>query len=570
MDYYYGLTIGPITKTIQKVKATRELWGASYLFSHLMGQILAGIKGTEGITILSPAATLPPEAKNLGTGLFPDRMYVKGNAESGKAIQEIIRKVIAEIGEEIARDLGEKERTEDVQKLLSAYFQTYLVRVQSETIPMEKLNELLDVAELRPPFLMKEPEEDRFLEKYFHAINGSKRKRTAFGEENGEIVSLPEIGVWELASDYFSAEAKIAFEKIHGVWLVQQKQTRAWETELSKTASPDKRKILEKKIRENEPEKLLDELYADKTLKAYLKNYHKYVAIIYADGDNIGATINALNSPDDFLEFSKKLLDFGVDAAIKIRDFGGFPVYIGGDDLLFFAPVKYKGKSVFTLAEELSDDFTKSIQTLGLKANSEPSLSFGVSLSYYKFPMHEALGIAHELLDGKAKKFPFTSVAETDDDKKLVPKKTLAIRLLKHSGNYFEAILPMGKGKVWGVFNKLVEKHLDKSERLLSSVAYKLSQHEALLHLIGKDAERIHYFFKENFNESIHKGAGKAYLDLVENLVVAAYEDADQFQFPEINPKDDPKHLFSRDEYALQTLYSLLRMLHFLNQDYHE
>ena len=44
MAKYIGLTIGPINKTIFSAKATRELWGASYIFSYIMKTIIRHFK----------------------------------------------------------------------------------------------------------------------------------------------------------------------------------------------------------------------------------------------------------------------------------------------------------------------------------------------------------------------------------------------------------------------------------------------------------------------------------------------------------------------------------------------
>ena len=44
MSKYIGLTIGPIAKTLHQARKTREIWGASYLFSYLMKKIIKKLK----------------------------------------------------------------------------------------------------------------------------------------------------------------------------------------------------------------------------------------------------------------------------------------------------------------------------------------------------------------------------------------------------------------------------------------------------------------------------------------------------------------------------------------------
>ncbi len=41
---YIALTLGPIIKTLSLAKKTRELWGASYMFSYLMRGIVGELQ----------------------------------------------------------------------------------------------------------------------------------------------------------------------------------------------------------------------------------------------------------------------------------------------------------------------------------------------------------------------------------------------------------------------------------------------------------------------------------------------------------------------------------------------
>ena len=70
------------------------------------------------------------------------------------------------------------------------------------------------------------------------------------------------------------------------------------------------------------------------------KSFHDYVCIVQADGDNVGSyvTSSALKQ-EQLMEVSSALLEFGIKAKTAIEEFGGTPVYAGGDDLLFIAPV---------------------------------------------------------------------------------------------------------------------------------------------------------------------------------------------------------------------------------------
>lgn len=92
---YTGITIGPIVSTIQMARRPRELWAASYLFSHLMKCIMKSIPQREDI--ISPFYNEDMIDEKLGVGLYPDRLFVKGSI-SYNTIQTAIQEVADSVG----------------------------------------------------------------------------------------------------------------------------------------------------------------------------------------------------------------------------------------------------------------------------------------------------------------------------------------------------------------------------------------------------------------------------------------------------------------------------------------
>ena len=95
MTTYTGITIGPIVSTIQMARRPRELWSASYLFSHLMKCIMKSIPQKEDI--ISPFYNEIMIDEKLGVGLYPDRLFVKGSI-SYNTIQTAIQEVAGSVG----------------------------------------------------------------------------------------------------------------------------------------------------------------------------------------------------------------------------------------------------------------------------------------------------------------------------------------------------------------------------------------------------------------------------------------------------------------------------------------
>ncbi|MCS4521186.1 type III-B CRISPR-associated protein Cas10/Cmr2 [Clostridium botulinum] len=159
----------------------------------------------------------------------------------------------------------------------------------------------------------------------------------------------------------------------------------------------------------NEDEKIKEELKQmgeRKRLKA-----NEYVAIVQADGDSMGRVIEKFkihndreNIYVDYKDFSSKLLEYDKNSHEKIKKYGGFTIYAGGDDLLFIAPVITKNKNnIFQLIDALSGLFDNEFK----HEEEKPTTSFGIAIVHHKFPLYYALDEARDLLFNKAKNYKF-------------------------------------------------------------------------------------------------------------------------------------------------------------------
>ena len=52
MNNYLAITIGPIYKTIQQARSTREIWAASFVFSLMMKEILKQLSQHDKVEII--------------------------------------------------------------------------------------------------------------------------------------------------------------------------------------------------------------------------------------------------------------------------------------------------------------------------------------------------------------------------------------------------------------------------------------------------------------------------------------------------------------------------------------
>ena len=398
---YSAINIGPIIATLGMARKPRELWAASFLFSHLMKCIYAEAEKASAV-IISPAK---PEKDKNKVGIYPDRIYVKGETD----IKVIIREAIWTFYKDLYNAGKRSSNNPDLD-----YFNVMSANCEAEkeSVAIATLNQKLDILEL---------------------CNYTADK--------------------DAAQTIYNIISKKAFSSLFELATGEDKLPIP---ELEKIASIQ---------RNGHPE-------------VKEKSHHRYFCIVQADGDNVGKTVSHKDLKDgEVLRISKELVGFGIKASQIIEDFGGLPIYAGGDDLLFIAPVIGKdGAHIYKLLDNIENDAFKGVKEavgcLNLKDDGgnkiEASLSFGVSISYYKYPLYEALEAARNLLFGKAKN--------------IKQKKAVAWSLRKHSGGTFDAAFSLKDVELKKQFEQLINATTDNDT--VSAIAHKLRQEEALVDVV--------------------------------------------------------------------------------------
>lgn len=229
------------------------------------------------------------------------------------------------------------------------------------------------------------------------------------------------------------------------------------------------------------------------SIDADVSNAYRYIAIVHADGDDLGKYIKGQN---DSTTVSKKLFDFDKQAVDTIQAYGAMPLFIGGDDLLFFAPVINKEQTIFNLIDTLSTNYTKAM------GSTETTLSFGVGITYYKYPLYEALEKSRQALFEQAKSYH--------------GKNAVAISAQKHSGQSFSFCV--GKDEdAYHCFSKFTREILYEKHELPHAIHHKLYNHRVLFEQINES--RLSATFENLFNEELHKEKFKAGLKSTQDLM---------------------------------------------------
>jgi len=568
MVQYLAITIGPVYKTIKQARSTREIWAASYIFSIIMREI---IKESATIGDLLSPTKLPLTAHRFGAGIYPDRAFwlltVPGNYDAlNNAINNALKNINLITGinkDDLRLYLNIYGVTIDSTNKMKTVLNTGIAAAQESDIL--RLNQLLDNLELQEKISNPKPD-------LLAGLVGGIQNLYKDGHQN--------IGIGKSVFINYSCNGLLnrlpsIIELTTGDLKIKPTVSNSGYTQL--VTDPMSQKVCDmirsgKKRNEYNSEedgmqetifRLLKDEYKD-----HFRFRHKYIAFIKADGDYMGKALGKIGNTKKAIQaFSDLLSTFAGDAAEKIALFGGLPIYAGGDDLLFTLPVVNNneetigvaGRNVFELIQKLDDIFpiNQIVQLIednkpkGLSNPVEspdrekivPSLSYGISFCYYKYPMEEILKTSSESLQ-LAKKFK--------------GKNAVAFQVRKHSGQTFSACF--AKQEAYKLFYEMLSKFGEfKDDAFLTSVMFKLIQLEPLLADALK-LNRMANFFRNQFNEKDHNTKYDNYLNAVRSFGEKLYHENN------IIMENESRAASS----TIATLFSCLRFVQFINQEDHE
>ncbi len=513
---HLALTIGPIYGTFAQAKKTRSVWASSYLFSWIIKQIVAKTKDSFDIRLPYPEKM----DSEYGSGLYADRIYYVGDETNNKArLQGIVDEVI----KSLAKDIDD---TEETYTFLKSYFNVHIIESpfrkedKTEVYELARVNQLLDLKELQQNYVF-EIEENPLFEYLTQKLN------------NNSLLKL----------DAFGGSKERKFRSISEIATTSLSRNPQYKDQY--------KKVLDKDLKQKEDTDFIDEL---KKAQIPILPHQKYYAVIYADGDNIGDVLTkAAKNPQDLKEFSRQLFLFAQKAEKTIADYGGNGIYLGGEDILTFAPVACvdkddpnKTKTLFDLVQLLDQDFEDTIGKFAIgQGVPEPTLTYGIMISYFKHPLKEAMSYAHKLMDDKGKK----------ND-----KNRIAICLQKHSGQRIECVIEKNKKVSYKNIKDLIVQHTSNpkgNNDFIAGMMHKLNDTlffdlfstaiEADINT-GRDEvnTRQKAFFDNFFNEDIHK-AKSEFLRVLQEFSKTVFTDYGGTQ--------DRKNL----------LFTALRYIHFIN-----
>ncbi|WP_026896298.1 type III-B CRISPR-associated protein Cas10/Cmr2 [Clostridiisalibacter paucivorans] len=518
MSKYIGLTIGPIGETMQSARDTGQLWGSSYIFSYIMKNIINKLKDDKEFVLPYIDDELF-EGKN-EIGLFSDRMIFK--TENEDKDMEQLKSIIDSILEELSNEFSDilKVDKNKVNMYVKKYFKIYYLSldIEENEDPIMKMNKYLSSLELMESYV---PNESRN-----YLIEGLSNKNIKKGFLFNDAFCKDNL-------NYIRSLAEIATKDI--LEEIQRYDIFRDGNKNVEDVYNDIYKDLKNRISD------------DKKFKKYDKKAYKYVAIVQADGDNIGKLIGSLKNNEERKEFSKKLLKFAKGSHELIKEYDGMTIYAGGDDILFFAPVIREGRNIFKLLNDISKKFDCSFNEY---EDNTPSISFGISIVYYKYQLYEALKNTSKLLFDRAKKY------ELRDNNNKIDKNAVSFEVIKHSGQGFGCTFNKNS-KEYEEFLNILDCYFD-NKKSISSVYHSLNADKMLFNVFDDIEKQFNNYFENKFRKEVHKEPNiKEFINSTKNIT--------KIIFSEENKESNEKEKKEIDK-KMERISAILKTIKFFNE----
>lgn len=443
MILYTGITIGPIFDTISRATVPSALWFSSILFSDLNRRLCKGITASiPDAKIISPFYEENASDENDGVGVYHDRIIFSVDTDVAE-LEEKLGRIIAQARGETAEQFPDTYITPSLKAFLDSYLEIHYVILPQDqlenTSSVLAISPYLDALELMKTF------PSCSLDDPFVKLFANDDSRPGSEESRNEAIRKSPL-----------------FPRNKKHYLVNRNSSIRSVSEIAANRG-------------------------DRSMK-----HTRYFAVVNADGDSMGKFLEKL-ADEDVAKFSRACLQYAREASDLIAEFGGMPIYAGGDDLLFLAPVcgQLDGKActVIDLCQTIHTRFSSAVESAfsgDTRSLSFPTLSFGVSVQYEKFPLYEALSLGRDLLSAAKNRSLFR------DEENNAIKDNIALNVQKHSGQTFGIII---HNPEYEAFHELALAADGADAPMVNSVLYTTGLFSPLLQiLISETAKDLNSF----------------------------------------------------------------------------
>ena len=492
---YIAITLGPIGRIMSYTQSTKSLWRASYFMSYLGKLLITDFFLHKKRKFLKPLLHEEMWTLQDGVGRFPDQYIFEAETDDYDILLTKRENVLESISLKIASALTSYSKNKAVKENVYTYLKDTLKIYMLEYIDLPiKTAENESQEDVQKDLRSRDA---RIVETCQKALNVMEyRDIYPLRCERNYLAEYFALDMF--ADDFLLIDAFSKGDITASITTSELVKYRLFDSIIEITAH--------KAMEENWfPKK---DLFKDEKV-AELAAKYKYIAYVSADGDHVGKAIGKLG-----IGMSNVLWEYSKGLTGLVETYGGKVIYSGGDDLVLFAPAS----DIFQLVSKIDDKFHSLLKDnkIGEKLNHEsplPTLSFGISISYYKFPMSESLYKAESLLE-KAKD---------------TGRNRIVWSIRKHSGQSIDSVFDKNHADL---FKKALDiiKDYESGEIFLHSFGHYLLQHQEMLsYLLAQEqaSQLLPNYIKATFDDEVHDYA-KTLKNLIDYLLALSTKESDQ------------------------------------------
>ena len=449
-QYLITLSIGPVQDFIAAARRTRDLWMGSYLLSEISKAAAKALFDQQS-ELIFPATDKPD--KDLAPCQTPENCFNVGNkilvlieTDSPEDVINEAKKSAQSRWEEIAEKARKKAKKKyiqidddiwnkqiiDVLEIFSAWVQ-FDPQSDSYKVKRERLDQLLNARKNTRDFLP-------------NTVNGDGISKSSLDGLRENLINTEDADDWDLRRlglnrneyldvtgiakriggnpEQFTPLSRIALDpwlrgiaetgKLDPVKAILEElvffglctrvqsetyQDMPYDGQLFYLSRIE---VERKKVKEsNEHDKDIVLEYLGDLQKEIQSLYRKfgepqpYLAILHADGDNMGKLLDTMQTLKNHQDISAALSKFSQIVPDIVQEHHGqhygHCVYAGGDDVLALLPLD----QAVACSKALTDKFTEIMSQIeGIPSDMIPTLSVGLGVSHFLTPMPKQLDLA--------------------------------------------------------------------------------------------------------------------------------------------------------------------------------
>jgi CRISPR-associated protein Cmr2 len=430
--HLYVFAIGPVQDFIASARTSNDLYFGSWLLSELSKAAAKSISN-EPHQLIFPA---PLQKQDLGPGSalsvankivaivegHPKDIADQVRQAVNERLKQIYQKTYDEISANVDRELVE-EQIDDLiefywasvpyageqnyakaratmEALLAARKNTRDFRQTTgrEGIPKSSLD---GFRESVLPSRSKSMDDDEFYAAY-HAEPGEALSGIDLLKRWGKAGGASFPSTTDVAAMPFRVMLGEEREQalLQRIKTLLERYTKRTETEGTYFYAERLAQLISDKIKRREFRREFANIFQDEGIRQQPSPYY---ALLLADGDNMGKTIDAQDDVEKHRELSHSLSEFASAAYQLIMVHSGVPpIYVGGDDVLAYLPLH----TALQCISDLNDKFSEYMGGFSYQANEgprPPTLSGALVIAHHLSPLSDVLDTAREA-ERKAKR----------------------------------------------------------------------------------------------------------------------------------------------------------------------